>query len=451
MKRFCCRDVIPGCDREFTGVDVNSVLNQVIAHAAADHGLTQPPAALTELVAATTHSVPGGRLRGHLRLIDGQHQAPPPAAEPQMEHPAAAGHHQHSRGAAVLTFPRPRLPMDAEDPRTTSGEAETPPARCPPDGTLHAGTPDAGVQDAEDLPHHGYRHECAFYRGTDDFVATLLPFIRGGLALGQPVMVAVTEPRASALRAALGSDAEAVHFVDMAVLGANPARIIPAWLDFAEDARGRPMRGVGEPIWAGRRPVEITEAQFHEALLNLCPDVGTPLWLVCPYDVDALDPCIIQQAGRAHAFPPAAPDGTRRDAHLSSEALALEHFSAPLPEPAGPVTELHGGSGVVASHLLRRAAEAGLTELASARLATAADAVASTTTDLLSVRVWQEQAALVCQIDDAVRTSDPFVGRSSSLPAQGRERGIRLANELCDLVQVRSGAFGTSVRLHSWL
>jgi predicted small metal-binding protein len=461
VKRFCCRDVIPGCDREFTGVDVESVLDQVIAHAAADHGLTRPPAALSELVAATTHSVPGGRPRGHLRLIDGQNDVPDAATEPQMEHPAAGGHHEHSAGAAVLAFPRPRLPLDADDCSTSIRPGQTldnqvawSAAHHLDDLRTHAPIADlhADTLRAATRPHDTYRHECFFYRGTDDFVATLLPFVLGGLALGQPVMVAVAEPRGSALRAALGSDADAVHFVDMATLGANPARIIPAWLAFADSAGGRPMRGVGEPIWAGRRPAEITEAQFHEALLNLCPDAGTPLWLVCPYDVDALDPCVIEQARETHPFHPAAPDGiSDLDAPGASEMLALGQFSAPLPDPVGPTTELHGKSGGVASQLLRHAAEAGLTDLASARLAAAADAVTNGTTELVGVRVWQDHAALVCQIDDAVGTSDPLVGRSATLPAQGRERGIRLANELCDLVQVRSGGFGTSVRLHSWL
>ena len=38
-------------------------------------------------------------------------------------------------------------------------------------------------------------------------------------------------------------------------LGANPARIIPAWQEFVAEhaAPGRRVRGIGEPIWAGRR------------------------------------------------------------------------------------------------------------------------------------------------------------------------------------------------------
>ena len=69
MKRFACQDVIPGCDQVFTGADDQSVLDQVIAHAAMDHGLVKPPMALVELVVATTHSFVPQRCRGHLRLV----------------------------------------------------------------------------------------------------------------------------------------------------------------------------------------------------------------------------------------------------------------------------------------------------------------------------------------------------------------------------------------------
>ena len=94
-------------------------------------------------------------------------------------------------------------------------------------------------------------------------------------------MVAVAEPRLGALRSALGPDADQVIFADMANLGRNPALIIPAWRHFTDrhSGPGRPVRGIGEPIWATRRSEEIVEAQFHEALLNVAvpPDVPPAL------------------------------------------------------------------------------------------------------------------------------------------------------------------------------
>lgn len=60
------------------------------------------------------------------------------------------------------------------------------------------------------------------------------------------------------------------------------------------------MAVTGEPIWAGRRPAEILECQLHEALLNLAMDPDTPLCLLCPYDVGALAPEVIDEAAHSH-------------------------------------------------------------------------------------------------------------------------------------------------------
>ena len=81
-----------------------------------------------------------------------------------------------------------------------------------------------------------------------------MPFVIDGLEAGQPVMAAVVPRRIDLLRDALGPAATAVQFVDMTDLGANPARIIPAWQDFidAHAESGQPVRGIGEPIWHGR-------------------------------------------------------------------------------------------------------------------------------------------------------------------------------------------------------
>ncbi|MGS0687497.1 anti-sigma factor RsbA family regulatory protein [Nakamurella sp. GG22] len=461
MKRFACRDVIPGCQYVFTGDDDQSVLDQVIAHAAADHGLLKPPLALVELVVATTYTVPPTRSRNHLRLVGATSDEPDespgtpgatgddPAAEaadddrstmPAALHSGSPGAHSAGAGSGFPDRSASVLPFRGLRSATPSAGADGDTARA---GRHASAThhPSAG--------HDSYRHECLFYDGVEEFVEAVRPFVLDGLALHQPVMVAVVEPRASALRAALGPDAERVVFADMASLAANPARIIPAWQIFADRARG-PSRGVGEPIWAGRRPAEVLESQLHEALLNLAPAQSTPLWLVCPYDVGALDPLAIQEARRSHPTHTVG-DGSVDNIAYGGVSRARDMFATRLPEPTGRVSTLSVG-GDVAVHLLRHAAAAGLTARRSATLAAAVDALTSSASVRdVTVRVWREQSALMCQVDDPVVLDDPLVGRSTTMPTDGPERGIRLANELCDLVQVRSGASGTAVRLHSWL
>jgi hypothetical protein len=130
----------------------------------------------------------------------------------------------------------------------------------------------------------------------------LVPFVTDGLDAGEPVMVAVIEEHGEWLRESLGAKADDVKFFDMADLGRNPAKIIPAWQKFLDtDAGGDgPARGVGEPIWAGRGADELIECQVHEALLNVAVDPTVPFWLVCPYDVTGLEPAVIDEAYRSH-------------------------------------------------------------------------------------------------------------------------------------------------------
>jgi hypothetical protein len=118
--------------------------------------------------------------------------------------------------------------------------------------------------------------------------------------------------------------------------GANPARIIPAWQQFVTDhaSPDRQVRGIGEPIWSGRSPVELVECQRHEQLLNVAFAGAPAWWLVCPYDAEALGPAVIDEARRSHPY--LARDGVRYDsaAYRGVEAEARP-FDAPLPPPPG--------------------------------------------------------------------------------------------------------------------
>lgn len=50
MKQFSCGDVVPGCNVRFSAKDDDGVLAQVATHARDDHGLTEIPASLVDLV-----------------------------------------------------------------------------------------------------------------------------------------------------------------------------------------------------------------------------------------------------------------------------------------------------------------------------------------------------------------------------------------------------------------
>jgi hypothetical protein len=289
-----------------------------------------------------------------------------------------------------------------------------------------------------------------------EFTSILGPFIEEGLSAGEPVMVAVIKEHANWLRDALGASARKVKFVDMAVLGRNPARIIPAWQSFLDDhsAGGKPVRGIGEPIWAGRRPEEVLECQLHEALLNVAVDPKTPFWLICPYDARGLDAEVIEEAHRSHLT---VMEGNHPHGHslyggrTHVEAM-FEAGLAPLAGDPGESIFTREDVNRVFGIVTLDAYAAGLgsdkiSDLAGTvrRLAVASLSRGATQG---TVRIWHSPQALVCEVCDDTRIDDVLIGRRS-VHADGPD-GLWQANELCDLVQVRSGPAGTTVRLHMW-
>ncbi len=318
--------------------------------------------------------------------------------------------------------------------------------------------PEPRTEAAPVRAHSSYRHEALLYRGDDELLASTLEFVEEGLALDQPVMVAVVSSRLAPLRDAVGADAP-VRWVDMAELGANPGRILPAWRAFVDEHGGRPVRGVGEPVWAGRRPAEVVECQLHEALLNVAVEPDVPLWLRCPYDAAALDDDVLAEVSRSH--PALVEDGRYSG---SRHYGGVEHvgalFRAGLPEPEaeGSVEELAFDRADLPGLRSRVFAAAGTAGLGAERSAELALTLTEATTNSVRhgggsgvLRVWEQDGALVCEVRDDGRLEDPLAGRRQPPPDAEGGRGLWLVHQLGDLVQVRSGEQGTVVRVHTWL
>jgi anti-sigma regulatory factor (Ser/Thr protein kinase) len=305
----------------------------------------------------------------------------------------------------------------------------------------------------------GYRHEALIWDGIDDFVARTAPFVADGVGEGTPVMVAVPAAHWEPLREALGPIADEVHFADMAVLGHNPARIIPAWVRFIEENGGgsRPLRGIGEPIWSGRREQELVECQIHEALLNLAVPASTPLWLLCPYDAGTLDAGVLEEAARSH--PVLQEDsGTQVSTTYGGHHHPLNLATQPLPEPEAEAEELAFSSGdlpAVRRLVERHVRAAGLERHRLSDLVLGVNEVAANSLDHGggggTLRAWHEAGALVFEVRDAGQITDPLVGRLTPAPAQPRGRGLWMVNRLCDLMQIRSVPGGTAIRVVTWL
>jgi anti-sigma regulatory factor (Ser/Thr protein kinase) len=295
-----------------------------------------------------------------------------------------------------------------------------------------------------------FRHEAFLYADEGEFLVGAAAFIRDGVAAGEPVLVVVDAAKIAALRTVLDGDAETVQFADMATVGRNSARIIPTWRSFVDqhDADGRRLRGISEPILVDRSPDELVECRHSEALLNVAFVDTRGFWLLCPYDIVALDPVVIDQAHGTH------PGIYRHPGRQFHAAVATALVEEPLPEPpAGVVAHAFGAAGLasVRRFAARHAVAAGLAERAT-DLALVADELATNSVchggGRGALRLWRRHATLICEVRDRGHVADPLVGRRRPVDGQIGGRGLWVVNQLCDLVQVRSSPSGTTVRVH---
>jgi anti-sigma regulatory factor (Ser/Thr protein kinase) len=213
------------------------------------------------------------------------------------------------------------------------------------------------------------------------------------------------------------------------------------------------LRGVGEPVAPERDADELVECHRHESLLNLAFADTKSFWLLCPYDVQALEPDVIGEACRSHPF--VAQGGARGESagYMGLEAAAAP-FAVPLPEPPADAAELRfeGPLETLRRVVVEHAARAGLSRGRIVDLAVAANEIASNS--LIHgggrgvLRIWRQGRRVVCEIADRGRLDDPLADRELPSPESTSGRGLWIANQLCDLVQIRSFPTGTVVRLH---
>jgi anti-sigma regulatory factor (Ser/Thr protein kinase) len=304
-------------------------------------------------------------------------------------------------------------------------------------------------------PTGSFRHTALLYSGEGEFVDGVAAFVREGLEAGEPVLVVVSAAKIELLRAELGDAAAGALFADMAEVGANPGRIISAWDDFLRDhcVGDGPVRGVGEPVGPERDDAELAECHRHEALLNLAFAEAPGFWLLCPYDVDALDPAVIEHARVTH---PLVDEGGLEQSSIAYGGLesACTPPDAPLTEPPERARMVPFDADSLAAVRIatwQLGVTTGLDDSRVEDLLLAVNELASNSVRHGGgrgvVRLWSEGGALVCEVSDGGQMTAPLAGRLRPDTGQASGYGLWLVNQLCDLVQVRVGAAGTVVRL----
>jgi len=299
--------------------------------------------------------------------------------------------------------------------------------------------------------HGGLEHIALFYRTRAEYLAAATSFLTEGLSAGQPGFAAVPGPALRALRDALGPAAGRIAFADMTAMGRNPAWILPRVQDFLATSGGGPVRYIGEPIWAGRPAAEVREATRHEALLNLALGLA-PASVLCPYDTERLDEQVLLDAERTHPEVQHGETITRSAAY--SGAAMPPGLSQPLPPPPARAGRYPFGGDLVRVRRLvsERGRAAGLPPMRVRDLVLAVSEVAANTIRHAGghgvVHIWHDTRAVVCEVHDDGHITDPLAGRLQPSPGAPGGHGLWIVHQACDLVELRSGPAGTTIRLH---
>jgi anti-sigma regulatory factor (Ser/Thr protein kinase) len=159
---------------------------------------------------------------------------------------------------------------------------------------------------------------------------------------------------------------------------------------------------------------------------------------------------VIEEAERSHPFL-----GTSESARYRGAEGLPPQLSAPLRDAPGTPAE-HRVTWDTLSEIRALVAEharlAGISELRAGDLVLATHEVATNSVRHAGgegvLRVWHDGRTVICEIRDHGHLDQPLAGRARPALDQSGGWGLWLANQLCDLVQLRSLPDGNVVRLH---
>ena len=137
--------------------------------------------------------------------------------------------------------------------------------------------------------------------------------------------------------------------------------------------------------------------------------------------------------------------------------IVPDECNRPLPEPPGGAATLAYRADLASprAHTARYASSIGLPRDRVLDLVLAVGELAANTFRHTGaggvVSIWSAGNELVCQVQDTGHIIDPLAGRRRPSADAASGHGLLIVHQVCDLVELRSSAGGTVIRLHMCL
>jgi anti-sigma regulatory factor (Ser/Thr protein kinase) len=295
----------------------------------------------------------------------------------------------------------------------------------------------------------GLVHQALIYYSDQGFMDVALPFAEEGIAAEEPTLVAVQSRNVENLREALGPDTPAVLF-SVEQWYESSARTRDKFATWAggkvngENGSDR-VRLIGEPPWAIGHDAQVRDWARHESVINVA-FAGMPVSFICPYDAAALPDEVIGHAQSTHPEIVAADGFSASGGYENPEEFCRRlDRDVGLP-PDAPSTEL--GLELDDLPVVRRIVEAaavgaGLSGSRVEELVLAVNEIATNAvvhgSPPATLRIWNVDGELLYEVADAGDgIEDVLAGQLRPALRERGGRGLWLARQLCDAVEIRN-------------
>ena len=304
--------------------------------------------------------------------------------------------------------------------------------------------------------HGGFVHSALFYHSQAEYLDFVVRFVVDGLAIDEPVLVAVPGDKLSSLRDALWRACDGLpadlRLVDITTVARNPSRLLALEGSFARDHPNRRVRIVSQLVWPGRTADESLACAQLEALANAAFE-GHQVTELCLYDADRLDEDVLVDAHATHPLLWRSGSVHRSTAYAPDEVLV--RCNQPLPANPGAVTYMVRKSEDLRparSFAVDYAGWVGLSEDGIEDLQLIATELATNslmyTNGACRLAFWRHDDHLVCEARDGGRFDNPLAGCLDPGPAGPASRGLFLVNAMSDLVRTYTTTTGTTIRAY---
>ena len=302
------------------------------------------------------------------------------------------------------------------------------------------------------------KHHALLFDSASTFLATAVPFVTEGLDRGDTVIAVTSARNAELLRERIDGAADRVTFLPPAGWFDSPGRTLNSHHRHIDALPGDTgiLRVLGEPVWDARvlqDPLEASEWGRYESAMNVAL-ANARAWVMCVYDSRSLPAEIVDDARRTHQRL-AVGTASEASATYADPAFYYAERNGPLPPPPAHGVKwlpILGDMALVRQFVTDHAARMGVP---AERLDDFILAVNEVATNAVRhgaghgvLRLWATDRRVVCEITDPGAATDNFLGFLRADPHAEQGHGLWIARQTCDLLEMRTGASGTTVRLH---